>query len=242
MESGDKFCLSAKDPIWYSLKGLSSSCAESVRRNDLKTEFCGELGDGSGIEGVDGLGIGDVDVSCIDPVTEFGFLVIGHEFDSYPKKMIRDMKNWDWFLEEVGRGGDDDDDDDENDGDAKKKGKRRGGKKRKKGAENDDEDWSGESEDDKVLINNPKNFAKPKYTTRSKDRAKHGKGKPATGSSSSRKQTRELDDEDEDDDMDEDDETLGGFIVDDEKLDEDEDTDNEEEEEEEEEFVDEDDE
>ncbi|PWA66249.1 hypothetical protein CTI12_AA321370 [Artemisia annua] len=35
-----------------------------------------------------------------DPVKEFGFVVMGHEFDHYPKKMIRDIRNWDWSKDQ----------------------------------------------------------------------------------------------------------------------------------------------
>uniref|UniRef100_A0A6V7QQ07 FHA domain-containing protein n=1 Tax=Ananas comosus var. bracteatus TaxID=296719 RepID=A0A6V7QQ07_ANACO len=31
---------------------------------------------------------------------EFGFIVMGHEFDNYPKQKIRPMKSWNWYLEE----------------------------------------------------------------------------------------------------------------------------------------------
>ncbi|PWA66244.1 hypothetical protein CTI12_AA321320 [Artemisia annua] len=76
--------------------------------------------------------------------------VQGHEFDHYPKKMIQDIRNWDWFLEEHKE--DSDEDEDEVSNTQTKKGKRR---KRKKGAANDDEDddvWTGESEEDAELI------------------------------------------------------------------------------------------
>ncbi|KAI9109338.1 hypothetical protein K1719_019682 [Acacia pycnantha] len=47
-----------------------------------------------------GLDIEDIDVSGIDPVKVFGFVVMGREFDHYPKNMIRNVKSWNWFLEE----------------------------------------------------------------------------------------------------------------------------------------------
>lgn len=139
-------------------------------------------------------------------VAEFGFVVEGHEFDSYPKKMILDIKNWDWFLENEGK-------DSEDEG-KKVRGSRR--RKRKKGAENDDdeeEEWSGESEDERVLMDRSRKAPRAKYTTRSKDR-----GKPNEMSST---RTRNRDD-DEEEEEDEDDETLGGFVVDDENLEEEE--------------------
>ena len=33
---------------------------------------------------------------------------MGHEFDHYPKQMLHDIRNWDWFLEEPKRESDDD--------------------------------------------------------------------------------------------------------------------------------------
>ncbi|KAI3463265.1 hypothetical protein Pfo_019928 [Paulownia fortunei] len=229
MENGDMFCVSAKNPVWYALREVEDG-GESVRQNDLESELAGNLETGFGFKGVEDLQQEGVDISDIDPVQEFGFLVIGHEFDSYSKKMIRDIKNWDWFLEETGK-------DSEGDEDEGKKGKGSGRRKRKKAMENDNEEWSGESEDDKVLINNSRKAQMPKYMTRSKDHGKPNKdtskskiptgkkntdGKPSKDTSKSKsptgKKNRDVDDEDEDDD----DETLGGFIVDDENLEEEE--------------------
>ncbi|GKG38270.1 hypothetical protein Tco_0457493 [Tanacetum coccineum] len=75
--------------------------------------------------------------------------------------MIRDIRNWDWFLEEHKQDSDEDDED-EVSNKKSKKGKRR---KRKKGAANDDEDddvWTGKSEEDAELIKKLKNDPKPK--------------------------------------------------------------------------------
>lgn len=36
-------------------------------------------------------------------------MVEGHEFDGYPKKMMPDIQNWNWFVEEEGRDGEGDD-------------------------------------------------------------------------------------------------------------------------------------
>ncbi|EYU45858.1 hypothetical protein MIMGU_mgv1a011229mg [Erythranthe guttata] len=200
MGNGDMFCVSAKNPVWYTLR---------------KIENCGE------------------DLTPLTFIAEFGFLVIGHEFDSYPTKMIRDIKNWDWFLEEARKDSDDDEDDNEG-----KKGKRSVKRKRKKGVENEDEEWMGESEDEKVLVNKSKG-QKGKYITRSKDR---GKMSEVTSKSKSPIGNRigEVDDEDEEeDDDDEVDETLGGFIVGDENLEDEEEIDDGDEDEDEEEFADE---
>ncbi|KAJ0613110.1 hypothetical protein HanHA300_Chr01g0034641 [Helianthus annuus] len=41
---------------------------------------------------------------------KFGFVVMGHEFDCYQKKLIRDTRNWNWFLEEPIKDSDDEDD------------------------------------------------------------------------------------------------------------------------------------
>ncbi|KAK4410502.1 hypothetical protein Sango_0123200 [Sesamum angolense] len=221
MEDGDMFCVSAKNPVWYTLR-IFESGGQSVRQNDLESELAGTLESGSGLAGFEDLQQESVDISDIDPVKEFGLVVIGHEFDFYPKKMIRDIKNWDWFLEEAGK-------DSDIDNDVEKKGRRSGRRKRKKGAENEDEEWTGESQDDKVLISKPKKPQRPKYMTRSKDRSKPMSKSKRTAA----KINREVDDE-EVEDEDEDDETLGGFIVDDENLEEEEEVSDEEEEEEEE--------
>ncbi|KAL0463823.1 UNVERIFIED_CONTAM: hypothetical protein Slati_0269900 [Sesamum latifolium] len=218
MEDGDMFCVSAKNPVWYTLRRFESG-GQSVRQNDLESELAGTLESGSGLAGFEDLQLESVDVSDVDPVKEFGLVVIGHEFDSYPKKIIRDIKNWDWFLEEAGR-------DSDVDNDEEKKGRGSGRRKRKKGAENEDEEWTGESEDDKVFISKSKKPQRPNYMTRSKDRGKStSKSKRTAG-----KINREVDDEDVEDE-DEDDETLGGLIVDDENLEEEEEVGDEEEEE-----------
>ncbi|KAK4413786.1 hypothetical protein Salat_2791400 [Sesamum alatum] len=200
------------------------SGGQSVRQNDLESELAGNLESGSGLRGVEDLQQESVDISDIDPVKEFGLVVIGHEFDSYPKKMIRDIKNWDWFLEEAAKDCDMDNDEE------KERGSTRS--KRKKGIENEDEEWTGESEDDKVFISKSKKPQRPKYMTRSNERGKltsKSKSKSTAG-----KVIQEVDDEDGEDE-DEDDETLGGFIVDDENMGEEEEAGDEDEEEEEEE-------
>ncbi|KAK6128055.1 hypothetical protein DH2020_038219 [Rehmannia glutinosa] len=223
MGNGDMFCVSGKNPVWYTLRRIENG-GDSVRQNDSESELAVNLESGFGLKGFEDLQHEAVDISDIDPVKEFGFVVIGHEFDSYPKKMIRDIKNWDWFLEETGKNTEDDEDEG-------KKGKGSARRKRKKGMENDDDEWTGESEDDKVLIENSRKAQRPKakYITRSKDDRKPSKDKSKSKSSSGKKNI-ELDDED-DEDEDEDDETLGGFIVGDENLDEEEEIGDEEEEE-----------
>ncbi|KAE8689893.1 hypothetical protein F3Y22_tig00110931pilonHSYRG00254 [Hibiscus syriacus] len=89
---------------------------KKIEENE-KQEEDRDLGSGSGAE--------SVDVEHIDPVKEFGFLVIGHEFDQYPNQRIPNIKNWDWFLEERVKGSDHEDDEDEAfDGRRKSQGER----------------------------------------------------------------------------------------------------------------------
>ncbi|GKA77259.1 hypothetical protein Tco_0783720 [Tanacetum coccineum] len=66
-------------------------------------------------------------------LSEFDFVVMGHEFDHYQKKMIRDIRNWDWFLEEHKEDSGEDEEDEVND-------------------DEDDNVWTGESEKDPELI------------------------------------------------------------------------------------------
>ncbi|GKA84798.1 hypothetical protein Tco_0806452 [Tanacetum coccineum] len=193
-------------------------------------EIINELGDDDDVKKMEELGVDfddigssggeveslDVSEDVLDPVKEFKFLVIGHEFDHYPKKMIRDIRNWDWFLEEHKEYSDEDEDEVGNK--KAKKGKRR---KRKKGGANDDEDddvWTGESEEDAELIKKLKNDPKPKYTTRSKDQKKSKKGASTSKSGKHTTKSSAMDVDVEDDEEDAADETLGGFIVDDEDV------------------------
>ncbi|XP_075493850.1 uncharacterized protein LOC142531558 [Primulina tabacum] len=223
MEGGDMFCVSAKNPVWYTLRNVENG-SERVVENVLESELAGSLESGFELNGVEDLGTEDVDFSGVDHVKEFGFVVMGHEFDSYPKKMIRNIKNWNWFLDESGE----DSEDDEN---KRKKLKVSGKGKRKKGRDKDDEDWTGESEDDKELINKSRMVRKPNYMTRSKDVRKPSKNKSKSKITAG-KISASMDDEDMEEE-DEDDEMLGGFIVGDDNLDEAEESGDEEEEEEE---------
>ncbi|KAL1533143.1 chromatin modification-related protein EAF7 [Salvia divinorum] len=205
MRKGDMLCVSGKNPVWYSVRRTEDG-REGVRQNVAEIELDGKLESDSGVVDLDQVGF---DISRLDPVKEFGFVVEGHEFDEYPKKMMPDIQNWNWFVEEEVRNGEDDDD-----------GKKVKGK-RKRGGHNDD-DWSGESEDEKVLMDISRKAQRTKYVTRSEDR--HGK------MSSTRTDDRVVDNEEDEDDEDEDDETLGGFVVDDENLEEEEENESEEEE------------
>lgn len=142
---------------------------------------------------------------------EFGFLVIGKEFDSYPKKMIRDIKNWNWFIENprMDNEGDDDEELEE------KKKRRRKRKNRRE--ENEDEEWTGESDEEKEQFANTRKVQRPKkYITRSRDR--HETSKDINTVSNVNVKRIEDEEEDEDEDEEEDDETLGGFIVDDDDI------------------------
>ncbi|KAJ0263993.1 SMAD/FHA domain-containing protein [Hirschfeldia incana] len=189
IDAGDRFCVSGQLPVWFTLK----------RCRDEATEERAS-GSESGLDCIDG-----------DPVKEFGFLVIGKEFDQYPKSRIRDIKQWEWFLEDSKKGKSDDDDDDDKKGrkGLSKKRRRRG----KKGNEEDD-DWSAESEEDKDLMVKSKRVVSPTYSTRSKKTKKDVNA--SSSSSSSRVQTKQLGRVDIDEDSD--DETLGGFIVSDEEA------------------------
>lgn len=125
----------------------------------------------------------------------------GHEFDNYPKQKIRPIGDWNWFLEDPG--GDSDDDELTDEATCPRGKVRRRKKKRDGGSE--DENWSGESEEEKVLVAKFGSSKRPSYHTRSKDAKKRH---PAL-----LKYVKAQKDEDIEED--EEDETLGGFIVDD---------------------------
>ncbi|XP_074268203.1 uncharacterized protein LOC141591684 [Silene latifolia] len=212
----DLFCVSGKNPVWFSLKevnevkdGVLGEIEEESL--DLGGGFGGELSESLegnfGGDDVGEFGLDFVDVSDVDPVQEFGFLVIGHEFDQYPKSMIREIKNWDWFLDDPIRGSDDE-------GSGETRRKKGGLRKRKKTSGHDDvdEEWSADS-DSEVLTTKAPKVGGTKYHTRSRDSRKSDNkrtNKNIPSRSSSKKE-----DEEEDVDEDEEDETLGGFVVDD---------------------------
>ncbi|KAL0010068.1 hypothetical protein SO802_005176 [Lithocarpus litseifolius] len=211
MVEGDWLCfLSGKRPVWFAVR--ESGSGERDKRV-LESEI--GLGEslGCGFEFDNGV---DVEALDIDPVKEFGFLVMGHEFDHYPKQMLHDIRNWDWFLEEPKR----DSDDDEY---LEKSGKRGVMKRRRKAAGNDgDDDFTAESDDDKELVAKLRKVDRPKYSTRSKDRDKPHK--EAKGSKNSLQKKTRVANEDDDD------ETLGGFIVEEDDVEQEEETDEDEEE------------
>lgn len=197
MENGDMFCVSANKPIWFTLKRI-----DFVKKElEMETQLAESLQSSLCPVGIE-LDFGNVDISGIDPVQEFGFLVVGHEFDGYPKRMIREIKNWNWFIEDERAESDTDDDSD-------RKGRK--GRKRKKKGEGDDDEWTGESGDENELPTISKKLQGSKYITRSKDKPNAKRNKPST-----QQKTRPSEEEyEEEEDEDEEDETLGGFIVDD---------------------------
>ncbi|XP_041001834.1 uncharacterized protein LOC121247544 isoform X2 [Juglans microcarpa x Juglans regia] len=217
--AGDCFCLSGKRPVRFSVRGRGFGAAEK-RVLGSEDELDASLTSGFEFGGIDVSEIDPVKaISGMDTFffckvcmyvsiciwrpcdtynlfstlnCEFGFLVMGHEFDHYPKQMIRDIKNWDWFLEEPGRDSDDD-------AYLEKKVKRGVMRKRRKADGNDDDNWTGESGDDGELVAKLRKVERPKYPTRSK-------GAKASRDSAQKKAIGDANDDDE---------TLGGFIVDD---------------------------
>ncbi|KAF8648309.1 hypothetical protein HU200_064889 [Digitaria exilis] len=149
----------------------------------------------------------EIDLASIDPVREFAFLSMDHEFDSYPKGRIRAPKDWNWFLEETKRNSDDEDD---------KVSSRRcrskgWGRNKKKDGEGEDENWTDESEDEKESLARGSSVKRAKYATRSKDPKKPRQENSKAKSGDSNDEDEEVEEEE-----DEEDETLGGFVVNDE--------------------------
>ncbi|PWA73663.1 hypothetical protein CTI12_AA259480 [Artemisia annua] len=92
MKLGDSFCVGCKDLVWFKVREV-----EGVDFDDIGESLGGEIDEIGSLGGEsESLGGGDVtDVDVDDPVKEFGFVVMGHEFDNYPKRMIQDIRNWD---------------------------------------------------------------------------------------------------------------------------------------------------
>ncbi|TVU07928.1 hypothetical protein EJB05_41306 [Eragrostis curvula] len=224
LRSGDALSLSLKAPLFWAVRRkdgdgeVEASVLDAVARRERRTrerkerdrlaaeeamevtieeEEKGEAG--SEVEGL------EIDLASIDPVKEFGFLSMGHEFDSYPKGRIRPPKDWNWFLEEIKRSSDDEDDEVSN---GRGRSKSRGGNKKKKNGEGEDEDWTDESEDEKESLSRGPSVKRTKYVTRSKDPKKPRKENSKAKSGNNRNE-----DEDVEEQEDEEDETLGGFIV-----------------------------
>lgn len=202
MESGDMFCISAKKLIWFTLKRLELG-GENKNRMDTESgveiELDESLQSNFDLRGIEELEIESIDASTFDPVKDFGSVVMGHEFDCYPKKMIRHIRNWDWFIDEPGE------DSENNDVGGRRKRKKGGGGEL-------DEEWTGEGEEDKEVITKARKFQGPKYLTRSMDNDRAIKG-AKIGRNYGQK-NNEVEEEEEE----EEDETLGGFIVDEENV------------------------
>ncbi|GMH03766.1 hypothetical protein Nepgr_005605 [Nepenthes gracilis] len=219
--TNDMFCVSSKDPVWLTLKTAEAEGRENKLEIDGREMGLSQsLEIASGFWGNGDLGLESIDVSSIDPIKEFGFLVIGHEFDKYPKRMIRDIKSWNWFLDDPRR----EESEEESNWNKGMKGLRR---KRRKTQGNDDEDWTDEIGDDEQIANE-RNFRRPKYRTRSIDLGSKTQKNSRNRKDPARKESiRAREEEDEDD------ETLGGFIVDDDDVEEGEESEDDGEEEEE---------
>ncbi|XP_072982742.1 uncharacterized protein [Typha latifolia] len=249
---GDRFSLSLKYPSFFAVRRVGEEKGEvekavldAVERREKRTlerrrekeetarmEIAGGVGDQEELE----LDIESLDISQTDPVKEFGFLVRGHEFDKYPRQKILPLKDWNWFLEVVGRNSDDEEGEvNERVGSSKGKGRRR---RNKKGEEGEDEEWIGEGEEEeKDFVAKSGSAKRPRYTTRSKDHKRprnEGEGVQRKVGTQHKAVKDHINDKDEED---EEDETLGGFLVNNDEEEEAE----EEESEEEEEFVEEDD-
>ncbi|XP_047317012.1 uncharacterized protein LOC124920553 [Impatiens glandulifera] len=202
LEAGDKFCLSSNRPVWLGLKRIKldeKTKSAVTNENDLSRQRL-HLG-GFGHKGVDDLELESIDISEIDPVKEFGFLVLGHEFDKFPQKMVCGGNNWNWFLEEPK--GKSEDDESSSYQKRKKKGVRSTRKKRDDDDDDDDE-WKGESdeEDDQAIMKLRKVVGGAKYSTRSM-----GGGNSSKNNKHHEVRTVHVNEDDEED------ETLGGFIV-----------------------------
>ncbi|XP_052174527.1 uncharacterized protein LOC127789631 [Diospyros lotus] len=213
MDAGDMLCLSAEKPLWFTLKAFSSDGeddSEIIKKKESEREL-GLKNENQLVESLHNWRIGhleldSIDVSDIDPVKEFGFLVMEHEFDHYPKQMIRHPRAWNWFLEEL-------EEDSINDEVLKNKGKNSTRRKRKKDGDSDDKEWTGESEDVEKL-QNLKKAQRPKYSTRLKDRNKTVTGTEIDRDSVPKEANCPNEGDEEADD------TLGGFIVKDEYMEE----------------------
>ncbi|XP_042517598.1 glutamic acid-rich protein [Macadamia integrifolia] len=235
---GDRFCVSAEKPILFRLKRIGVEDPEGKEKCVPKAVECSRRVSEAKVmaesiqnvvgkfEGEESLGSESLNVSDIDPVKEFGFVVMGHEFDRYPKQMVRDINNWKWYLEEAREDIEDDDLLEKN----SSKGKKIVGRK-KNDKRNDDEEWMGESEDEIVLMENIRRAKRPRHSmARSKY---HGESSKDMGSSKHLVQRKTVCSDQGEDEEDNDEDNLGGFIVNDDDLELEEQEEEEEEEEEE---------
>ncbi|XP_043718592.1 transcription initiation factor TFIID subunit 7 [Telopea speciosissima] len=220
----DQFCVSANKPILFRMKKIEVKVPEGKEQCVPKAvEWSRRVSEAKGmaetIQNVDGKFEGDesfgfesLNVSDIDPVIEFGFVVMGHEFDRYPKQMVRDINDWEWYLEEPRENIEDDELLERN----RTRGKKIGGRKKKRDKRSDDEDWTGESEDEKVLMEKIRKAKRPRHTmARSQD---HGEASKDMGSIKHSVQRKTVCSDQGEDEEDEDEDNLGGFIVNDDDL------------------------
>ncbi|KAJ1259618.1 hypothetical protein BS78_10G169200 [Paspalum vaginatum] len=232
LRPGDALALSLNAPAFWAVRRregeVEAAVLDAVARRERRTRERKERererekraaeetalevtdeGEGEGEEGAVGTDVEgmEVDLSSVDPVREFGFLSMGHEFDSYPKGRIRAPKDWNWFLEETKRSSDADDDEVSN---GKGRSKLQDRSKKKDG-EGDDEDWTDASEDEKESLATGPSVKRSKYVTRSKVPKK-----PRQENLKVRRGVNNGDDEEVEEEGDKEDETLGGFVVNDE--------------------------
>ncbi|KAM0933554.1 putative transcription factor interactor and regulator FHA-SMAD family [Dioscorea sansibarensis] len=238
LRAGDHFSLSLKYPKFICVRTREGEeeaeerkrVLDAVKRRERRTRERKERGRVEVSAVIDELEseLGLLDVSLIDPVKEFGFLVKGREFDGYPRQKIRPFKGWNFFLEEARNRSDDDDDEQQQQqqeeeeeeeeaeegvvGEGVSKGKKDGRTKKRKGkeTENEDDNWTGESEDEKETVAKLRSGKRQRYSTRLKDRKISQGNELDTRAKSSKVHIAEKDDDE--------DETLGGFIADDEEV------------------------
>lgn len=67
MRNGDMFCVSGKNPVWYTVRRTEDG-ADGVRRNAAESELGGEMDADIGFGGVGDLDLFDVDISGLNPV------------------------------------------------------------------------------------------------------------------------------------------------------------------------------
>lgn len=69
--SGDMFCVSAKNPVWFTLKRIDFEAEgkrDTVRESLIGSELAGSLGRSHGQRGIEELEIDSINLSDIDPV------------------------------------------------------------------------------------------------------------------------------------------------------------------------------
>lgn len=70
MRNDDMFCVSAKNPVWYTVRRI----VDGVRRNDSESELAGNLESDFEFKGVEDLDQVGVDISGLDPVKGLFFM------------------------------------------------------------------------------------------------------------------------------------------------------------------------